>query len=83
MLILKVQRKRINAWLRLEGGRKEFAKDISFWMLAEKLISGYESLLTLVQLQIANILQKIDDLICAERVTYDYILEICKCHTKK
>ena len=54
LLILKVQRKRINAWLRLEGGRKEFAKDISFWMLAEKLISGYESLLTLVQLQIAR-----------------------------
>lgn len=30
-----------------------------------------------------NILRKIDELICAEKIIYDYISEICKCQSKR
>ena len=54
LLVLKVLRKRIAAWLRLEAERKIFAEDLSFLLQADKLNRGYESLLTALQLQIAR-----------------------------
>lgn len=30
-----------------------------------------------------NIFRKIDELICAERIIYDHISEICKCQSEK
>ena len=54
LLILKVLRKRVAVWLRLEAERKSFAEDLSFLLQTEKLNNGYESLLTVLQLQMAR-----------------------------
>lgn len=54
LLVLKVMRKRVKAWLRLETEKNNFAEDLSFSIQAEKLNSGYESILTALQLQIAR-----------------------------
>ena len=47
-------RKRVNAWLRSEAEKKNFAEDLSFSLQAEKLNRGYESILTALQLQIVR-----------------------------
>lgn len=54
LLVLKVTRKRVNAWLRSEAEKKNFAEDLSFSLQAEKLNRGYESILTALQLQIVR-----------------------------
>ena len=54
IMILKVLRKRVTAWLQLEAERKSFSEDLSFLLLAEKLNKGYENLQTALQLQITR-----------------------------
>ena len=54
LLILKVLRKRMNMWLRLEAELGNFTEDQVFLLQTENLNGEYEGLLTAVQLQIAR-----------------------------
>ena len=54
LLVLKVLRKRTDAWLCLESERKNFSADPVFLSQTNELIGAYESLITAIQLQIAR-----------------------------
>ena len=54
IMILKVLRKRVTAWLQLEAERNSFSEDLSFLLQAEKLNKGYENMQTALQLQITR-----------------------------
>lgn len=54
LLVLKVLRKRITAWLAFEADNKRFDGDLSFQIHTEKLIQLYERILVEIQLQIVR-----------------------------
>lgn len=54
LLVLKVLRKRVTAWLAFEADNKRFDGDLSFQIHTEKLIQLYERILVEIQLQIVR-----------------------------
>lgn len=54
LLVLKVLRKRVAAWLAFEADNKRFDGDLSFQIHTEKLIQLYERILVEIQLQIVR-----------------------------